>query len=68
MPQKCSARGKTKLLDFFIGTSVIKSWEKSRIFKYRFPEYFLSNGQKTKGGGRKAHGSTVAISEVYYYA
>ena len=30
----------------FIGASAIKSWEKSRIFKYGLPIYFLNKGQK----------------------
>ena len=46
--------GKTKCFDFFffVGASVIKSWEKSRIFRYDLPD-FLSRGQKTTGGVRR---------------
>ena len=32
-----------------IGASAIKSWEKSRIFRYGLSEDFLSKGQKTVG-------------------
>ena len=40
----------------FIGVSATKSWENSRIFRYGLPEDFLSNGQKTKGGGHGIEG------------
>ena len=53
-PKSALRRGKTKFVEFFffIWASAIKSWEKSRIFRYGLPEDFLSNGQKTTGGGR----------------
>ena len=42
---------KMRIFDFFfIGASEIKSWEKSRIFRYGLPEDFLSKGQKPQGG------------------
>ena len=50
---KSALRGsKTKFFEFFfIGASAMKSWKKSRIFRYRLPKDFLSKGQKTTGGG-----------------
>ena len=40
-----------KLFFFFIEAFAIKSWEKSRIFRYGLPEDLLSKGQKTTRGG-----------------
>ena len=51
-PKSALREGKTKFLEFFfIGASAIKSWEKSRIFRYGLPGDFFSKGQKTTGGG-----------------
>ena len=51
-PKSALRWGKTKCVEFFfIGASAIKSWEKSRIFRYGLPEDFLSKGQKTTEGG-----------------
>ena len=36
---------------FFIGASAIKSFVRSRIFRYGLPKDILSKGQKNKGGG-----------------
>ena len=43
---------------FFIGASAIKSWEKSRIFRYGLHEDFLVKGKKTQWG---AMGERVII-------
>ena len=45
---------KQNLLNFFIGASAIKSFVRSRIFRYGLPKDILRKGQKNKGGGRKA--------------
>ena len=37
--------------DFFIGASAIKSFVRSRIFRYGWPKDILSKGQKTREGG-----------------
>ena len=38
---------------FFIWASAIKSWKKSRIFRYRLPEDFLSKANTTGGGASR---------------
>ena len=50
-PKSALREGKTKFLEFFfIGASAIKSWEKSRIFRYGLMEIFLVKGKKPQGG------------------
>ena len=50
-PKSVLRGDKTRFFDvFFMGAFVIKSWEKSRIFRYWLPEDFLNKGQKTTGG------------------
>ena len=51
-----------------IGTSAIKSWEKSRIFRYGLPKDFFSKWQKTQGGLEgKIGGGELSHASVLTY-